>query len=101
MKDLSEIINSQADGIVTALRMPEIKTTTVEKELSKKKTEKLFKTRVFVLINDTSAIEYSSFINEVMRNSKTTTIMRESENWTKDGELIRVVDYVEDIVATS
>lgn len=94
--DLSDIINKQAEGIVKAMKMPEIKTTSVEEELKKSKAKKVFKTKVFVLLDDVSAEEYSAFINYLMTNDKTTTVLREVENWTKDGELIRVVDYIED-----
>jgi hypothetical protein len=56
----------------------------------------MFKTKVFAILDDVSAEEYSAFINYLMRNKKSTTVIRELENWTKDGELIRVVDYIEE-----
>ena len=95
MDNIADIINKQAEGIVKAMGMPEVKTTSLEEELSKTNKKKMFKTRVFVLLDDVSAEEYSAFINYLMSNKKTATVLREVENWTKDGELIRVVDYIE------
>ena len=92
--DLNEIIEKQAEGIAKALRMPEANVTTYEKEIKKKKPKKEFATRVFLIIDDISALEYAEFINQVFESGGDMEIMREVENWTKDGELIRVVDYV-------
>ena len=97
MENISEIINSQAEGIVKALKMPEVRTTTVEKERGKKKTKRKFNTRVFAILDDYSAEEYSSFIDSIINEPESMTVMREVENWTKDGELIRVVDYIEEV----
>jgi hypothetical protein len=94
--DLASIIDKQAAGIAKAMGMPSVKTTTVEKEMANSKKKKSFYTRVFAILDDISAEEYSAFINYIITNSKTTTIIREEQNWTKDGELIRVVDYMED-----
>jgi len=95
-KDISKIIEEQASGIVKALGMPEVRTTTYEKEVNKNKKNKVFKTKVFVLIDDISAEEYAAFMNYLIANNKTTELIREVENWTKDGELVRVVDYIEE-----
>ena len=92
--DLSEIINQQAEGIAKALGMPTAEVTTYEKEIKKKTPKKEFATRVFLIIDDISAMEYAEFINQILASSGDMEIMREVENWTKDGELIRVVDYV-------
>ncbi len=94
--DLASIIDANVAGIAKALGMPDVKTTTVDNELAKAEKSKVFKTKVFAILDDVSAEEYSAFINYLMKNRKTTTVLREEENWTKDGELIRVVDYVEE-----
>lgn len=98
--DLASIIDEQASGIVKAMKMPSIKTTSIEKENKKKERKKIFKTKVFVIIDDVSGEEYSTFINYLMEHKSETLVIREVENWTKDGELIRVIDYVEEEDAT-
>ena len=92
--NINEIIEQQAEAIVRNLKMPEVKTTSLEKEMEKNKKIKKFSTRVFLLIDDVSAESYSSFMNYIIENPKTTKLLREVENWTKDGELIRVIDYM-------
>ncbi len=94
--ELNEIIDKQAEGIVKSLGMPKIKTTNIDKELEKKVKKSNFGTRVFVILDDISAEEYSSFINEILKSKGKMTLMREDFNWTKDGELIRVIDYMEE-----
>ena len=91
---LSKLIDEQALGIVKSLGMPTIKTTTVDEELEKSKKKKIFATKVFAIIDDISAADYAEFINSVL-DTGTTQIVREVESWTKDGELIRVIDYME------
>jgi len=93
---LAQMIDEQAAGIVKSMGMPQVKTTTVEKELRDNKAKNKFATRVFAILDDVSALEYSEFINEVLETG-TTRIIREVESWTKDGELIRVVDYLESL----
>ncbi len=94
-RNLAEMIEQQAAGMVKAMHMPNIKTTTLEKEQSGRKAKRVFKTKVFAIIDDVSAEEYATFINFLMERDSETNVMREVENWTKDGELIRVVDYIE------
>jgi len=92
--ELHEIIEQQAKGIAASLRMPTADVTTVEKEIEKKTPKKEFATKVFIIINDVTALEYSEFINQVLESGGDMEIVREEQNWTKDGELIRVIDYV-------
>jgi ribosomal protein L20 len=92
--DLAEIIEQQAAGIAKAIKMPHAEVTSYEREQKKNRKRKLFATRVFAIIDDISAEEYSEFINQVIMSDGEIEIVREVENWTKDGELIRVVDYV-------
>jgi signal transduction protein with GAF and PtsI domain len=94
--ELANMINENAAGIAKAMGMPEIKTTSIDKELKNSEKNRVFKTKVFAILDDVSAEEYSAFINYLLKNKKTTSVLREAENWTKDGELIRVVDYIED-----
>jgi len=96
MDELAKIIDKQAEGIARSLGMPKIKTTTVDKEMSKSKTKRVFGTRVFVILDDISAEDYSEFINEVLSSKGSMEIMREDTSWTKDGELIRVVDFMKE-----
>ncbi len=93
--DLAAIIDKQASGIAKAMRMPETKTTSVKQEQAKKQKIQTFRTRIFVIIDDYSGQEYADFINTLILDSTTYEVLREVENWTKDGELIRVVDYIE------
>ena len=94
--ELNEIINKQAEGIVKSLGMPKVKTTSVEKELANTKMKKKFGTRVFVILDDISAEDYADFINDVLQSRGTMEIMREETSWTKDGELLRVVDFMQE-----
>jgi len=94
--ELSDFIDKQAAGIARSLSMPNVKTTTFDEEIKKNKSKKpVFRTRVFVIIDDISAEDYAEFINSILIANGDKTIIREVENWTKDGELIRVVDYTE------
>lgn len=96
--DLNEYIDKQAAGIAKSLGMPKVKTTTFDEEIKKKSSKHpVFRTRVFVLLDDVSAEEYSEFINDILDSGGTKNIIREVENWTKDGELIRVIDYTEEV----
>lgn len=95
--ELAEIISKQAEGIAKSLGMPDVKTTSVDEELKKTKKKNTFKTKLFVIIDDISAEDYSKFIDNIISNPQDFEIIREVENWTKDGELIRVVDYIETI----
>ena len=93
--DIQEIIAKEAEGIVKALGMPTPRTTSFDKEMKKKKKKrKIFETRVFLIVSDASAISYSQFISDIMSGSSGRELVREVENWTKEGELIRVVDTV-------
>ena len=94
MDDLAKIIDKQAEGIAKSLGMPKVTTTSMKEELAKKSKGKTFKTRVFVILDDISGEEYSEFINEVLMSKGKMEIMREETSWTKDGELIRVFDYM-------
>jgi hypothetical protein len=50
-----------------------------------------------VIIDDLTAEEYADFIDDILASSGKREILREAENWTKEGELIRVIDYLEPI----
>ena len=97
MMELNEIIDKQAAGIVKSLGMPTIKTTSVDKELASKKMKRKFGTRVFVILDDISGEYYAEFINEILQSGGLMEIMREETSWSKDGELIRVIDFMEKI----
>ena len=96
MDDLAKIIDKQAEGIAKSLGMPKISTTSVDKEKSKGSKKRKFGTRIFVLLDDISALEYSDFINDILSSKGKMELMREVESWTKDGELIRVIDYMDE-----
>jgi len=92
-RNLKEIIEEDLDRLFSAGGMPQIPVTTLEKESKKNAPQQTFHTRVFAILEDETAHEYAKFINFVI-NSKNVTILREEQNWTKEGELIRVVDYI-------
>ena len=56
---------------------------------------KTFLSKFFVIGEDYDASVYAEFINELMNNPKKYQMIREEQNWTKEGELIRMVDYIE------
>ena len=95
--DLNEIIDKQAAGIAKSLGMPTIKTTSVEKEIAKTLVKKKFGTRVFVILDDISGENYAEFINEILQSRGSMEIMREETSWSKDGELIRVIDFMQKV----
>jgi hypothetical protein len=95
-RDLAQIIEDISVGDSSGLGgagMPSIaRTTTTKKEFAPK--VRIYETRFFPINNDTDAIAYSSFMNWILFDRKNRAIIREESSWTKEGELIRVVDFV-------
>ena len=54
-----------------------------------------FKSKVFLIAEDVSASEYAEFVTEALRNPHKYVLVREKENWTQNGECIRIIDYLE------
>jgi len=54
-----------------------------------------YKTKVFLIAEDTSASEFAEFMTNILHNPNRFHIIREKESWTQNGECIRVVDYLE------
>ena len=93
--NIAEEIRQQASNIASTM-MPEASITSYEKEMKKKAGNFVMRTRFFAIIDDLSAEEYSTFITEIIKNPDKYKLIREAENWTKEGELIRVVDFLEE-----
>jgi len=95
-RDISKILSDVSMGDVSGLNgtgMPGVaRTTTTAKEFAKKK--RVWKTKFFPINNDSDASDYSEFMNWVLENGKERIVVREDSSWTKDGELIRVVDFI-------
>jgi len=92
--ELGELIAQQAADIAKAVQMPKADVVFFDEKKENTPPKKEFATKVFLIIDDISALEYSEFINQVFRSKGDMEVVREVENWTKEGELIRVVDYV-------
>ena len=94
--DIQKIIDEAGSQISASIGMPSAKTTTVEKEFAKNGTRKEYNVRFFNLIDDESAKDYSDFMTSII-NKPGIQIVREDKSWTQEGELLRVVDYVETV----
>ena len=95
-RDVGKMLSDIADGDISGLGdtgMPGIaRTTSTKKEFTTKK--RLWETRFFPINDDEDARNYAMFMNWVMENPSDRIIVREESSWTKDGELIRVVDMI-------
>ena len=54
-----------------------------------------FRSKFFFITEQTTANEYAEFMTELINNPEKYIIIREKENWTQAGELIRLVEYLE------
>ena len=97
--EIQKIIEDAANGVVNSMSMPSAKTTTVDKEYGKATRKKEYSVRFFNLIDDESAKEYAEFMTELI-NKPGVQIEREDKSWTPEGELLRVVDFIEEVDAT-
>lgn len=81
----AERIHSQINGIPK-----------MSKELNSKPNLQ-YRTKFFFIAEQTGADEYSEFMTELINDQNRYSIIREKENWTPSGELIRLVEYFEKI----
>ena len=89
MSEINDIINNakgRKNGIPTV--------TSYDKEVAKKKKNKIFKNKIFLLSVDEGSEEYSEFMTSLIQ-TEGTEILREDSSWTQHGELIRSIDYLE------
>jgi len=93
--EIQKIIDDASENIISSMGMPKARTTTLENE-SKSKTKREYGVKFFVMIDDESSESYSAFMTMLM-NDSSYTIVREDKSWTQEGELIRVVDYIQTI----
>jgi hypothetical protein len=95
-KEFTSIIDDLSIGEplgATGRGMPNIaRTTTTAKEFAPK--PRVYETKFFAINSDEDACVYSSFMNWLISDRQNRTIIREESSWTKEGELIRVVDFV-------
>lgn len=54
-----------------------------------------YKTKFFFIAEQTAADEFSEFMTMLINNQDKYSILREKENWTPSGELIRLIEYFE------
>ena len=87
---LSRISTKEKD--IFGMGMPHgARTTSTKEEFKGKKI--LWGTKIFPINNNVDAADYASFMNWVLSNPKARNVVREDSTWTKDGELVRVVDF--------
>ena len=95
--EIQRIIDEAGAKMAASMGMPEARTTTVEKEFNTAdKIKKTYHVKFFAILDDESAAVYSDFMTKLI-NSSGTQIVREDKSWTQEGELLRVVDYIEDV----
>lgn len=105
-KDIGTILDSIADNNV-ADRPPEgiprvkIKTTNTKAEMKKYARKYVFSTKFFPINNDVDAADYALFMNWILEIGEERSVVREESNWTKEGELIRVIDFVQKVTDTT
>jgi len=76
-----------------SVSMPE--TVNFKDYMKSKNAKKTFLSKFFVIGDDYGASLYSEFINTIMNNPREYQMIREEQTWTKEGELIRMVDYIQ------
>ena len=91
-----ETINNGGEtgnGSPTSVAMP--KTVNFKDYIKSKNVKKTFLSKFFAIGDDFEASLYAEFINAIMNDPKKYQMIREEQTWTKEGELIRMVDYIE------
>lgn len=99
-KDIGSILNDIADNNVAdkaigGIPSVKIKTTNTKDEMKKHARKHVFSTKFFAINNDIDAEQYASFMNWLLEVGAERRVVREESNWTKEGELVRVVDFVQ------
>jgi len=54
-----------------------------------------WKAKYFFITEQTTADEYANFMTTLIQNQDKYLILREKENWTPSGELIKIIEYLE------
>ena len=54
-----------------------------------------WRVKYFFITEQSTADEYAEFMTKLIRNQDKYSILREKENWTQSGELIKIVEYLE------
>jgi hypothetical protein len=54
-----------------------------------------WRVKYFFITEQTTADEYANFMTTLIQNPTKYSILREKENWTQSGELIKIVEYLE------
>ena len=96
-RDVSEIVQdigaNKISGVAGFTMPSHARTTTTKAEQAMPKT--VFKTKLFTIYCDDDARLYASFINWIIEDKDNRIIVREESTWTKDGALIRIVDFIQ------
>ena len=88
--DLFKQINQSAERIYTQFNgIPKM-----SKEVETHPNLK-YKTKFFFIAEQTGADEYADFMTTLINNPKKYSLIRERENWTPSGELIKLIEYLE------
>ena len=53
--------------------------------------------KFFFIAEQNAADEYAAFMTHIIQNPDKYSLLREKENWTPSGELIRIVEYLEKV----
>jgi len=92
-QEINKILNSSAERLQAHLSgIPRPSGTEVEVNPFKGFE---YKSKVFLIAEDMSASEFAEFMTNILHNPHRYHIIREKENWTQNGECVRVVDFLE------
>jgi len=92
MNELKKIIDKSAEQIYGKLNgaIP-----SVQKEINKTMPGVKWRVKYFFITEQTSSDEYAEFMTTLIQNQNKYSILREKENWTQSGELIKIIEYLE------
>jgi len=89
--DLKKIIDKSAEQIYSKFSgIPKIQENSDNMPSNIK-----WRVKYFFITEQTSADEYADFMTTLIQNQNKYIILREKENWTPSGELIKIVEYLE------
>ena len=92
---LAENLDKITEDVVNATKnrgMPSNNTTDTTTKMAAPQIK--FCTKFFPINSDEEAANFAMFMNWLLAHNKHRKMIREESNWTKDGELIRVIDFV-------
>jgi hypothetical protein len=89
--DLKKMIDNSAENLFSRMNgIPTIQTKSKDASLNV-----TWKVKYFFITEQESANEYAEFMTNIIRLPNKYSLLREKENWTQNGELIKIVEYLE------